>query len=129
MAAESFGLGAVMVGAMRKHSSAVAELLELPDEVFVVYGMSIGWPDGDPREHGLKPRLPADLVVHRDTYSDAGAADAIAAYNADLAAFYESQGRNLDSDAAWTGPVARGSQNLRYATLRDELDARGFSFD
>ncbi len=128
IAAESFGLGAVMVGAMRKHSTDVAELLGLPDDVFVVYGMSIGWPDGDPREHGLKPRLPAGLVIHHERYSDAGAADAIAGYNSELATFYESQGRNLDSDAAWTGPVARGSQNLRYASLRTELEARGFDF-
>mgnify|MGYP001824730211 CR=1 FL=1 len=128
IAAESFGLGAVMVGAMRQHSTEVAELLGLPDEVFVVYGMSVGWPAGDPREHGLKPRLPSELVIHRDEYSDDGAADAIAGYNAALAAFYEAQGRNLDVDAAWTGPVARRSHTLRYASLREELEERGFDF-
>jgi nitroreductase len=128
VAAESFGLGAVMVGGMRRRSTEVAEILELPNEVFVVYGMSIGWPHSDPLAHGLKPRLPADLVIHRDAYSDAGAEDLITAYDAQLAAYYEPRGPNLDT-AAWTGPVARSSARLRYADLRSELEARGFAFD
>ena len=128
VAAESFGLGAVMVGGMRRRSSDVAEVLGLPDEVFVVYGMSVGWPSRNPTEQGLKPRLPAELVIHRDTYSDTGAAELITAYDTELATFYQARGRNLDA-AAWTGPVARASANLRYAELRAELEARGFRFD
>lgn len=128
IAAESFGLGAVMVGGMRRNAAAVAELLGLPPEAFVVYGMSIGWPDGDPRAAGLKPRLPEHLVIHHDRYHDIDATDAIRDHDKDLAAFYEARGRNLDT-SAWSGPIARGSQNLRYATLREELDALGFAFD
>jgi nitroreductase len=127
VAAESFGLGAVMVGGMRKHPREVAQLLELPPEVFVVYGMSVGWPAADPLADGLKPRLPEELVIHHDSYSDAGADALIQDYDARLAAFYEKQGRNLDT-AAWTGPVARGSENLRFASLRDDLESLGFDF-
>jgi len=127
VAAESFGLGAVMVGGMRKHPREVAALLELPPEVFVVYGMSVGWPTADPGAGGLKPRLPEELVIHHDSYSDAGAAELIEDYDVRLAAFYASQGRNLDM-AAWTGPLARGSENLRFASLRDDLESLGFDF-
>jgi nitroreductase len=48
-AAESFGLGAVMIGGMRNQPAAVAELLGFPEGVYMVYGMSIGWPAADAR--------------------------------------------------------------------------------
>jgi nitroreductase len=128
VALESFGLGAVMVGGMRAHATEVAEVLGLPKEAFVVYGMSVGWPAVDPLANGLKPRLPAELVIHEGSYSDEGAAELLEGYNAELAAFYEARGRNLDGDA-WTGPVARGATALRYASLRTELEAMGFRFD
>jgi nitroreductase len=128
IAAESFGLGAVMVGGMRKQALAVRDVLGLPDEVFVVYGMSVGWPASDLRANGLKPRLPQELVIHHDEYSDEGAAELIEQYNADLADFYDAQGRNTDAGSAWSGPVARGSESLRYADLRQELEEMGFRF-
>lgn len=128
VAAESFGLGAVMVGGMRRQATEVAELLGLPERVFVVYGMSIGWPNGDPRAVGLKPRLPEHLVIHDERYADEDVAEAIETYDADLAAFYEARGRNLDT-SAWSGPIAARAPTLRYASLREELEALGFRFD
>lgn len=129
IAAESFGLGAVMVGGMRKDAAGVAEVLGLPSGAFVVYGMSLGWPALDPREHGLKPRLPRELVIHRDEYSDDGARDLVEQYNSDIGAFYNRQGRNTDAESAWTGPVARGAATPRYPSLRNALDDMGFGFD
>ena len=96
--------------------------------MFVVFGMSIGWPAIDPRQHGLKPRLPADLVIHQERYSDEGAQDLIASHDNDLRTFYEAQGRNMH-DAAWSGPVAERSQRLRYDGLRSELETMGYSLD
>lgn len=128
VAAEAFGLGAVMVGGMRRRPREVADLLHMPKGVFVVYGMSIGWPSHDHRENGLKPRLPESLVIHRDTYSDEGAREHILSYDRELAAYYERQGRNL-SDAAWSGPMANGSSSLRFASLRKDLEQLGFAFD
>lgn len=117
-----------MVGGMRLHPADVAEVLGLPHGVFVVFGMSIGWPDGDPTAPGLKPRLPRDLVVHDERYSDEAATELIHQHDADLKAYYERRGRNLD-DAAWSGPVARGSGVLRYEELRGFIESRGFSLD
>ena len=129
VAAESFGLGAVMVGGMRREAAEVADVLALPEQVFVVYGMSIGWPADDPRANGLKPRLPERLVVHRDSYSDENARAMIEEYDRELAQFYDRQGRNTAASSAWTAPLARGSANLRYANLRAALDDMGFAFD
>ena len=128
IAAESFGLGAVMVGAMRRHPEEVAEVLGLPNGVFILFGMSIGWPEGDPRAPGLKPRLPDALVVHDERYSDAGYEDLIRSHNADLADFYRRRGQNLDQ-AAWSGPVARGVSEKKYTELREFIERQGFSLD
>jgi nitroreductase len=65
IAAESLGLGGVYVGAIRNHPREVSDLLELPDQVYPIFGMSLGYPDQDPR---MKPRLPLSLVLMEDTY-------------------------------------------------------------
>ena len=67
-AAESFGLGAVMIGGMRNHPRQVAELLGFPSGVYVVFGMCIGWPD-ETQIPSQKPRLPADLVIHYEQFN------------------------------------------------------------
>lgn len=128
VAAESFGLGAVMVGGMRRQPLEVAKVLGLPAGVFVVYGMSIGWPSHDHAADGLKPRLPEELVIHRDEYTDTGSRELIEAYDRQLAEFYDRQGRNL-SDSAWSGPMANGARSLRFQSLRRDMEQLGFGFD
>ncbi len=128
IAAESFGLGAVMVGGLRRDPQGVADELGLPEGVFVVFGMSIGWPAGDPLAPGLKPRLPAELVVHHEQYSDDDADELIERYDEELKAFYERRGRNL-ADAAWSAPVATRSAVRSYTDLAPFLLKQGFTLD
>ena len=126
-AAESFGLGAVMIGGMRNRPAEVAELLGLPEGVYVVYGMCLGWPieDAIPPQ---KPRLPEDLVVHFERYSTESEREKIAEHDKDLANHYESLGRNLAA-AAWSGPIAKRLKNPARPHLRKTLEALGFRFD
>lgn len=86
-AAESFGLGAVMIGGMRNHPKEAAELLGFPSGVYIVYGMSIGWPKNPPPTT-LKPRLPSDLVIHRERYDASDPSEKMVAYNKALGEFY-----------------------------------------
>jgi FMN reductase (NADPH) len=124
LAAESLGLGTVMIGAMRNHPQEAAELLSLPEGAFVVYGLCIGWPA---RRAAQKPRLPEAVMIHYEQYSPVNDA-ALAAHDADLAAHYESQGRKT-FDAAWTGFVARKFIQKNRTSLREVLEKRGFRFD
>ncbi|MET0453723.1 MAG: NADPH-dependent oxidoreductase [Mycobacterium sp.] len=88
IAAESQGLGAVFVGAVRNHPEEVAAELGLPPHAVAIFGLAVGVPDPT-EDAGIKPRLPQAAVLHHETY-DAGAADAhlpdydgrLAAYNA-----------------------------------------------
>lgn len=124
LAAESLGLGTVMIGGMRNHPQEVAEVLALPQGVFVVYGVCIGHIAQKPVQ---KPRLPHGIVVHYDQYQPADDA-ALAAHDAELAAHYESQGRNAHP-AAWTGFNARKFNEPQRPFLRQVLESRGFRFD
>ena len=65
IAAESVGLGACYIGGIRNDPSRVNELLKLPEQVYPVFGLCLGYPDQDPAP---KPRLPIDVVLHQDSY-------------------------------------------------------------
>jgi len=65
LAAESLGLGSVVVGSIRKHSKEISELLELPDGMFPLFGLSIGKPIVEMK---TKPRLPEETVIHYEKF-------------------------------------------------------------
>jgi nitroreductase len=127
IAAESFGLGAVMIGGMRNHPQQAADLLGFPPGVFIVYGMCLGWPDEDQRPV-QKPRLPQEAMIHFEQYDTSDKRDLLRDHDRDLAAHYEAQGRNLDK-AAWTGVMAQKFSTPRRPQLRATLEKMGFSFD
>ena len=126
-AAESFGLGVVMIGGMRNHPADVAALLGLPEGSYVVFGMCLGWPD----EENLsvqKPRLPRDLVVHYEQYDRSDPSEKLAEYDRELAAHYDAIGTN-QNEAAFTGPIAKRLSKARRTNLRPELEQLGFVFE
>jgi nitroreductase/FMN reductase [NAD(P)H] len=77
-AAEAVGLGACPVSHVRNHSHELARLLELPDCVFPVAGLCVGYPAEPGR---ITPRLPLDVTVHVDRYDDTGIREEIDAYD------------------------------------------------
>ncbi len=127
-AVESFGLGAVMIGGLRNHPRAVADLLGLPSGVYMVFGMSIGWPAEDAIPAQLKPRLPEALVIHKEQYDQADPRPMIAEYDAQLAEYYGLQNRNQHPDA-WSGPIANRLTKPIRPHLRQTLENMGFVFD
>jgi nitroreductase len=127
-AAESFGLGAVMIGGLRNQPQAVADLLGFPPGVYLVYGMSIGWPAEGTVGTELKPRLPKALVVHHEQYDQTDPRPLIEQYDAQLAAFYGQQNRN-QHQAAWSGPIAKRLSKPVRPHLRQTLEEMDFRFD
>ena len=65
MAAQALGIGGVMVGSIRNHPDSIVELLHLPELVYPVFGLSLGYPQTMPK---IKPRLPLEAIYHRETY-------------------------------------------------------------
>ena len=108
-AAESLGLGVCYIGALRNDPQGVREFLGLPDGVFGLFGLCLGYPTGV--ETG-KPRLGQAAVWFREAYDPAPDTDE---YDARMRAFYESEG--MRGDRVWS---ARSGQRVD----RDHLTGR-----
>ena len=65
-AAESLGLGTVVIGDIRLSPLEAINELGLPPHVFPVLGLCVGYAAEDP---GLKPRLPQRAVYFEETYN------------------------------------------------------------
>ena len=77
-AADRVGLGSCPISAIRNHAQAVSDILELPDHVFPVAALGVGWPSF---EGVMSPRLGLDVTIHRDRYDERGLKDKVAAYD------------------------------------------------
>lgn len=66
-AAEAYGLGCCPISAIRNEAQTVSELLALPDHVFPVAGLALGWPKYPPR---VTMRLPLGATLHKDRFND-----------------------------------------------------------
>ena len=77
LAAESLGYGGVIIGLVRYKSVEVAELFNLPDYTYPVFGIALGVPN---QKHDVKPRLPLENVVFEEEYQEQ-TAEAIEAYD------------------------------------------------
>lgn len=144
VAAESLGLSAVAVGSIRNDPAAASDELGLPDGVFAVAGLAIGFPRDEGRR-GVKPRLPERVTVHRERYTTDFLEDGLTEYDQTMIARRTYDGRRVSlageperegMDYGWVEHTARrctrpetiaASASLRE-NLRAILEARGFSF-
>ncbi len=139
LAAESQGLGACMIGAARRHPVALAELLGLPSHVYVVFGMSLGWPAEEPLPRG---RMPLDAMRFAETYGEDEAIEMhldradeqmrawARRINAERGGY---GGKPVNEDRGWTERVARiwGGEDAGKARagLQGELRQLGFGLE
>ena len=77
-AAEAVGLGTCPISTVRNHAQRVSELLALPDWVFPVAGMCVGWPQA---AGVITPRLPLEVTVHTDRFDESNIAQKVDAYD------------------------------------------------
>lgn len=124
VAAESLGLGICYIGGIRNDPQQVADLLDLPDQVFPVFGLCLGWPDQDPT---LKPRLPLSVTLKEERYDTSGDREGIAAYDEELREYYRSR-TGGKKDTAWTTDMAGLLGKESRPHMRDFLARRGFTF-
>jgi nitroreductase len=127
VAAQSIGLGTVYIGAMRNDPIKVAELLGLPPQSFVVFGLCVGYAADDKAAGEVKPRLPQSIVLHKERYDAAQETVLRANYDAEMTKF---SARHELQAATWTqrvlnrlGPIK--SMNGRE-TIRASLKKLGF---
>jgi nitroreductase len=122
VAAEAQGLGICYIGAIRNDPQTVADLLELPDHVYPVFGLCIGIPDQNPE---VKPRLPLDVVLKDDVYRTDDDAEHISRYDETLREYYRTRTGGT-KDSAWTEEIARLVDGERRPHMKEFLAKRGF---
>tara|TARA_E500000178_G_scaffold52287_1_gene48125 strand:- start:1915 stop:2661 length:747 start_codon:yes stop_codon:yes gene_type:complete len=122
VAAESAGLGICYIGAIRNDAARSAELLGLPQQVYPVFGMCIGWPDQDPE---VKPRLPVSVVLKENSYSIDGEAEAIAAYDEEMRTYYATRSANIKIQG-WSEQMAGLLGKESRLHMRPFLESKGF---
>ena len=93
LVAESLGLGGVYIGCLRNDIVRTTEILQLPEYVVPLFGMSLGHPAQDPL---LRPRLKMEYVVSENTYQPLGE-QAFKEYNEIVKDYYQRRS-NLDLD-------------------------------
>jgi nitroreductase len=132
--AESVGLGVCPISVIRNEVDKVADVLGLPDLVFPVAGLCLGYPSG---EGFVSLRLPRRVTTHTDRYDDAALAAGVDDYdqrrNAIHAIPKEQQRSNAEFGQAafygWSEDKARQAAKAEGAAFPPYLRAHGFSFD
>jgi FMN reductase [NAD(P)H] len=134
LCAESLGLGVCPISVIRNEIDKVAAILGLPDLVFPVAGLCLGYPQG---EGYVSLRLPRSVTTHRDRYDDSALPHALDDYDhrrdARHAIPKEQQRSNAEfGDAAfygWSEDKARQAAKAEGAAFPPYLRSHGFSFD
>jgi FMN reductase [NAD(P)H] len=134
LCAESAGLGTCPISVIRNEIDTVAEILGLPDLVFPVAGLCLGYPLADGY---VSLRLPRLATAHRDRYDDSALPEAIDDYDRRRDAVHaiprEQQRSNAEFGEAdfygWSEDKARQAAKAEGAAFPPYLRAHGFSFD
>ncbi|WP_324741642.1 nitroreductase family protein [Tsuneonella sp. CC-YZS046] len=91
VAARSFGLGAVAIGAIRHDPQPIIDILGLPPLTYPIVGICIG---AIGKQANLKPRLPIETYRHDERYDpDRLTPDIIRAFDEEMLAYWEAIGR------------------------------------
>lgn len=72
VAAEERGLGICYLGTTTYNPDQIVDILELPELVFPLATVTVGWPDENPSQ---VDRLPLEAIVHEEVYHDYTPAD------------------------------------------------------
>jgi len=134
LSAEAAGLGCCPISVIRNKVDEVAELLALPDKVFPVAGLCVGYPA---RAGFVSLRLPRTVTIHRDVYDDAGLSGAVTDYDRRRDAIHsipKDQQRSPEEFGpvdfyGWSEDKARQAAKPEGAAFPLHLRKRGFTLD
>lgn len=133
LAAESAGLGCCPISVIRNRIAEVGPLLGLPDRVFPVAGLCLGYAAD---EGHVSLRLPRTVTVHGDRYDDAALPEHVGVYDrrrhARHALSREQQRATTKFGVAdfygWSEDKARQAAEPEGAGFPVYLRSHGFSF-
>ena len=133
-AAEIMGLGCCHISHVRDHVDEIAEMLKIPDHVFPIAGLCVGYPA---REGFVSVRLAPSATVHVDRYDDSGLADEVDGYDRRRHARYaippekykHADRFGVPEFYGWSEDKARQMAVEDGRTMRAYLEKAGFALD
>jgi nitroreductase len=131
-AAEAAGLACCPISAIRNAPREVDRLLDLPDHVFAVAGLAVGWGE---EPSPISQRLPLAATVHENRFSDAGFDEHRVAYDVSRAARqpYSRQRRTAELGVSysycWSEDRARQYGVPERAGFGAYIRGKGFRLD
>lgn len=127
-AAESMGLGGVILGSINNDPAKLVEVLDLPKLTYPVLGLQVGVPDQAPQ---LKPRLPLEFIAFGNDYPKDFKASDLKDYDEVVQTYYDLRDANRRIDS-FTNQVI-GPKLSVASKKRDEqvkvLKAQGLCLD
>lgn len=120
IAAESEGLGICYIGGIRNNPQEISDLLKLPEHVYPVFGMCLGYPAHEP---DVKPRLPVEAILKEDVYTDDS--ELVAAFDDAMQTYY-GQRKGGNKDTNWSKNLGPLFDSKLRAHMREFLTKRGF---
>lgn len=131
LAAETLGLGSCPISVLRNKIAEVAAVLDLPDNVFPVAGLCLGYPA---QQGFISMRLPLAATVHIDRYDDSGLAAAVDGYDRRRDARHSLKDRQREAARfgiadfyGWSEDKARQAMTPEGAGFAAWLKAHGFT--
>lgn len=122
IAAESLGMGICYIGGIRNKPQEVSDLLQLPEQVYPVFGLCLGFPDQAPE---VKPRLPLSAVLHEEVYDASRNVEGIAEYDPTVRHYYSTRTGGT-KDSSWSQEMSSLLGKESRPHMRDFLKKRGF---
>lgn len=127
VAAESAELGCCYIGGLRNQPDAVSTLLDLPDLVYPVFGLCMGYPAQQP---GIKPRLPLSVVLKDNSYGKnyvlpEANIKTVEQYDQHVREYYIAR-TNGKLSITWSQQMAKQAAKQSRPFMRDFLQKRGW---
>ncbi len=122
-AALGLGLGCCCIGYTRTAApEKIAELLKLPQNVCVVCGLAIGYPNEWP---DLKPKQPLPLLIHQNHYRTDDMTDELKEYNQTIIHYNQTRsGTTTTND--WASHMVDYYKEAMNYKIKEYLKSQGF---
>lgn len=105
VAAQALGLGGVFVGGVRNETEKMAKLFGLPELVFPMYVVCMGYPAEVPPQ---RPRMDASIISAVDTYPEITGPEQLADYEKEVSDYF----LNITNGRSGRGWIARAEHAI-----------------
>ncbi|MBW2658544.1 MAG: oxygen-insensitive NADPH nitroreductase [Deltaproteobacteria bacterium] len=120
--AESLGLGGCFIGAIRNEIGEVDQLLGLPELVYPLFGLCLGYPAQDPE---VKPRLPLPVVFKEEQYDDSADKALIREYDEKVRNYYKTRTGGT-KDNSWSEQISEMLVKESRPHMFSYLQSKGY---